>query len=174
MAVEGNVFSSLGINPIYIIGQIINFSLLLFLLKKFLYTPILTKLDERAKTVAKGIRTAEKNMKREEEIEKEKKEQLAKVKEEVAKMIENAKTESAVIKDEILAQAKSEAEKLMQKKQTEIEDLLQRQENELKGKISDLSVSIARKVLEEYLDKDLQSAVIESQMKKLAQIKLNK
>ena len=46
----------LGINLPGLITQLISFSILLFLISKFLYKPVVKLLDERAEKIKKGVR----------------------------------------------------------------------------------------------------------------------
>ena len=49
----------LGINLPGLITQLISFSILLFLISKFLYKPVVKLLDERAEKIKKGLDDAE-------------------------------------------------------------------------------------------------------------------
>ena len=76
------------------------------------------------------------------------------------------------LKEEILEQTKVEATKLMDRKEKEIEDKMAAQEKALQAKVIDLSVSVARKALGDYLDSSKQKELIEQQLKQLAKTKL--
>lgn len=47
---------ALGIDPKLFIGQIINFLILLFILTKFAYKPIVKLLDDRRQKIADGLK----------------------------------------------------------------------------------------------------------------------
>jgi F-type H+-transporting ATPase subunit b len=53
------ILHEFGINPVLLVAQIINFAIVFWVLKKFLYKPILTMLKERQKEIKKGITDAE-------------------------------------------------------------------------------------------------------------------
>lgn len=53
------ILSDFGIQPIYLIAQAINFIILLLILKKFLYRPILKILEARKKTVSDSLKNSE-------------------------------------------------------------------------------------------------------------------
>jgi len=61
------------INFFQIIFQIINFTILLLLLKKFLYKPILKILKQRAQKIEEGIEAAEKSIEERDKLEELKK-----------------------------------------------------------------------------------------------------
>lgn len=53
------ILNQFGINPVLLAAQIVNFLILLFLLKKFLYGPILKVLNERKKRIEESLKNAE-------------------------------------------------------------------------------------------------------------------
>ena len=172
MTENANVFSALGINPLYLLGQIVNFGLLLFVLNKFIYKPLLKKLDERAKLVSSGVKAAENNIKRQEEIENERKARLAQTQKEVEKIIIKAKDDALSMQNEIVSKAKEDAEKFMVKQKQEYQQFAREQEKELQGKVVDISAQIARKVMTEFIDDQTQGKILETQLKKLASKKV--
>ena len=170
---EGNVLTSLGFNTASLIGQVVNFAVLLFVLKKFVYTPILNKLDERAKTIKQGVMAAQENVKKQEEMEKtfEKKMTLAAKK--TDEIIAQAKEDAKSVKEDIIAQAKKDSEKMMERKKAEIEELLVKQEKELEKKVVDVAADLTKKVLSDALDAKTQENIIESQLKKIKNVKIS-
>ncbi len=50
---------ALGINGPFLIAQIVNFVLLLLLLRAFLYKPVLKMLESRKQRIAEGLQAAE-------------------------------------------------------------------------------------------------------------------
>ncbi len=50
---------ALGVNPFAILLHAINFLILLFLLQRFLYKPVMTMLDQRAATIRESVEAAE-------------------------------------------------------------------------------------------------------------------
>ena len=49
----------LGIEPVMLLTQVINFLVLVILLTKFLYKPILKLIDERRKKIEEGLQLAQ-------------------------------------------------------------------------------------------------------------------
>ena len=48
-----------GIQPTLLIAQIVNFLIILFILKKFFYKPIIKLLDDRKKKIEESLKNAE-------------------------------------------------------------------------------------------------------------------
>jgi F-type H+-transporting ATPase subunit b len=168
MAAESDVFTSLGINPLILIGQVINFLILLFLLNKFLYKPILKKLDERSKLIKAGLKAAEENLKRQEEIDSLKEKELKKARELAEEFLTKAKENAEQLKLETISKTKAEVEKLNAKQEAERKNALAKERKELKEEVVNLSSEIARQVLQQFIDDKMQNNIIESQLKKLA------
>jgi F-type H+-transporting ATPase subunit b len=95
----GEVFGRLGINGVLLLSQIVNFLILLFLLRAFLYRPILNMLAQRRERIAESMKEAERVTAAAREAEQEK-----------AKVLEAARREA----QEIRAQATRDAEKIGQ------------------------------------------------------------
>ncbi|MDO8462794.1 MAG: F0F1 ATP synthase subunit B [bacterium] len=55
----GELLTNLGIDWRLLIAQIVNFLVLFFLLRKFLYRPVLAMLEKRRATIAEGVANAE-------------------------------------------------------------------------------------------------------------------
>lgn len=53
------ILTDFGVQPIYLVAQIVNFIILLLILKKFLYRPILKVLKDRKQTVSDSLIKAE-------------------------------------------------------------------------------------------------------------------
>jgi F-type H+-transporting ATPase subunit b len=174
MAVEGSVLQSLGINGFTLVGQIVNFLILLFILKKFVYRPILTKLEERNITIKKGLEAAEKNITTQKDLEAKFEEKMSKAETEADKIIAAAKKDAEKAKDEIIAQAKEASQKVMEKRNAEIESKLRTQEKELEKKIVDIARDMSAKVLEGLIDKKTQEVIIKAQLQELEAVKLSK
>ena len=79
---------SLGIDLKLIIIQIINFGLLLFLLTKFLYKPILRLLDERKKKIEESLANAQKIAEEKVKLEEEKTKEITEAREVGKRIIE--------------------------------------------------------------------------------------
>ena len=53
------ILTDFGVQPVYLVAQIVNFIILLLILKKFLYKPILKVLKDRKRTVSDSLIKAE-------------------------------------------------------------------------------------------------------------------
>ncbi len=99
------ILNQFGVQPILLIAQIVNFLVLLFILKRFLYKPLLKVLDERKQKIAKSLKDAEKIAKELENTEANKEKILVDASLEARQIIEEA-TKSA---SEVISQAHEKA-----------------------------------------------------------------
>lgn len=139
----------------------VSFLIVLFILRKFAWTPILTALHEREKSITDALSSAEKA-----------KEDIAQMHADNQKIIQEAKEErdrllkeAREVKDTIINDAKDaasqEGKKLIEAAKKAIDNEKAAALNEIKMSIATLSVDIAEKILKQNLsgDKDQQKLV---------------
>ena len=140
------------INPSTAIFAIINFAILVVLLKVFLYKPVCNMLDSRKQEVANNLKSAE-----------DAKLEAQKLKDEYAAQIQNARSEAQDInnqatkigeqtKADIVNEAREEATRLVAKAQDEIVREKTEALNEIRNEIADLAVLAASKVVGKTID----------------------
>ena len=141
-------------DPGLYIWSIVIFLVLLFLLMKFAWKPLLVMLEKREDNIRKSLLDAEKA-----------RDELANVKEDTEKLLDKARTESQAIvaagkknaermKDEIIdkAQSKSDALLVDAKKQIDIEK--DRAIADVKAEVVNLSMEVAEKLIKKNLSKE--------------------
>jgi F-type H+-transporting ATPase subunit b len=151
--------------------QTLIFLLLIFLLKKFAWKPILDAVNEREEGIKNALLSAE-NAKRD----------MQNLKSDNEKLLAEARVERDVIlkeareiKDKIVSEAKDEAQiqagKMIEQAKAAINSEKNAAMAELKNQVSSLSIEIAEKVLRsELTDKDSQTKLVE---KMLGDVKLS-
>ncbi|MBW3467757.1 F0F1 ATP synthase subunit B [Arthrospiribacter ruber] len=151
-----------------IVWQIIGFSILLFILAKFAWKPILSALDEREKSIEDALKSAEiarnemANLKAENEkiiheAKLERDEMLLKATETAKQIVENAREAAQV-----------EGAKMIEAAKKAIDTEKQAAMEEVKVQVAALSLSIAEKVLRKNLADDTkQKALVEELIKDL-------
>lgn len=85
------LFHELGISGYTLFAQIINFLLLLFILRRFLYAPLLTFMDKRKGIIEEGLQNADKAKEELSKIYKIKEEKITEARREADKIIEKSK-----------------------------------------------------------------------------------
>lgn len=116
------VLSKLGIDWWQILLYLVNFGLIVLLLSKFLYKPLLNYLDKRRDLIKQNIDEAE-NLKKEFDLEIKKQEaQTKKLLDQMNQEVAKAKQDAEVRAEELLQQAEQERKQIVAdtKKQVEI------------------------------------------------------
>src|SRR5438034_5348797 len=97
------------------LSQVVSFSIVAFLLRRFAYKPILGVLEERRRRIEEGLLNAEKIKQELAEAEKRYAEILAKANANAQKMIDEARASSAVLADRKAQEAIVAAEQILAK-----------------------------------------------------------
>lgn len=127
--------------------QIVNFLILLYILKHFLYAPLLRTLDERRALIAKGVNdaeTAEKNLK----IAEEKGQELIKASAKKAdEALSSAMTSAAHLKERAVQEAEVTKATILKAAETEKERIKKQALFEAEAEIAKLAILGAEKIL---------------------------
>lgn len=99
------ILKDFGVEPILLLAQTVNFIILLVVLTKFLYKPILKVLEERKKKIETSLKQAEEINKNFEVSAQKQAEILDKAREDAAKIISDAKEEAKLLAEKMLSDA---------------------------------------------------------------------
>lgn len=157
----------LGIEPFQLLFQVFNFALMVVLLTKFLYKPILKVLEERRKKIAEGLEYAQKMQEEKNKNEKKLDEILNKAREEVRKIIQEGKDAGKRLEAEIIEKAQKEASAIMEKERKELEMERSEMEKELKFQTVKIAGNWVEAVLGKLLDTKKQQEIINKNLQEL-------
>lgn len=138
----------------------ITFLLLVFVLSKVAWKPIVEALNEREKNIQASIDRAEQAKKDAEKILAEVKAERAKAQVEADKIVGDAKAYAEKVRAEILEKANAEARKVAEDAKADIELAKQRAMIELKNTVADLAVEAASKIIQHNLDAERHKELI--------------
>lgn len=131
--------------------SLLAFLIVLFLLKKFAWKPILSALNEREKGIADAISAAERMRQEMGMIQAENEKLLAQAREERTQIIKEARDMQDKMLNEARERARTEADKIL----ADANDQIQRQKmaalTDVKNQIGRLSVEVAEKILRQQL-----------------------
>jgi F-type H+-transporting ATPase subunit b len=143
------------------VWTLIAFVIVLVILKKYAWGPIIQSLNEREKSIAESIEIAERVKAEMAQLQSENETLLAKAREERSEMLREAKVTKDRIIHEAKEQAKEEANKIMAELQVSINNRKVAAINDLKSQMGVLVVEMAEKVLQrELADKNAQEKYI--------------
>ena len=141
------IFKDFGVNPVLLAAQIVNFLIILFVLKRFMYKPVIAMLKKREDEIKKGLSDSEKNQKQLIETVEKEKAILQAARENADKMIAAAKLEATESKDQIEAATKKEIEKMREQARETIEQETKAAEERLTRNIGEIAISLLEKSL---------------------------
>lgn len=139
-------------NPGLIFWTAVTFLLLVFILSKVAWKPIVAALNEREKSIQSAIDRAEQAKAEAEKTLAELKAERAKAQAEAEKIVGDAKAYAEKIRAEILDKANAEARKTLDDAKAEIELAKRRAMTELKDVVADLAIEAATKIIQHNLD----------------------
>lgn len=145
--------------------QALLFLVLLFLLKKYAWKPILVSVREREEKIQEGIESADKAKEMMRELKEDNEKLLAEARLEREGIIKAARDAKDKMINDAKAKAQEEADKVIKSAQDTIKAEKAAAMNEIKSHVAELSVSIAEKILKNELAADgKQKELIESAM----------
>ncbi len=149
---EGGGGSLLSVNGGLAFWTTLTFILLLWVLKRFAWKPILSALKQREDAIKDSLEQAEKAKEDAKKILSENQNSLAKADEESKKIIEQSKLFAESLKEKMINESKQQAKKLIEEASAEIDRKKNAAFDELKNQIAEISVKAAEKILRENLD----------------------
>ncbi|MGB9696471.1 MAG: F0F1 ATP synthase subunit B [Ignavibacteria bacterium] len=158
---DGHNNNLLSPNPGLIIWTIIIFTLLLILLWKFTWKPLLTALHNREEKIRKDIEDAERYSAEAKQIYEENKKVLAEANSNAQKILLESRNLANKIREEIINKANEEAHKILAQAKEDIERQKESALESIKNEVSHIAIKIAEKIIEENLDENKQRKLIE-------------
>jgi len=138
----------------------LSFLIVLFLLKKFAWKPILQTLKERDDSIDQALRSAEEAKKEIEKLQASNDELLKEARNERDRILKEARDTKDQMINEAKDKAKSEADKMISSARTAIENEKMSAITELKAEVANMSIQVA----EQLLRKELSDAVKQKEL----------
>ena len=145
------ILRNFGIQPTLLLAQIVNFTIILFVLKKFFYKPITKALDDRKKRIEESLKNAD-------EIEA----RLKKTAEKTAQILESARTQSQNIiagtnkeAQRIYETASLEARKLTEEAVSKAGEQIEKQRQEMQKSLERETLTLVAEVVKKVLGRNL-------------------
>lgn len=151
----------LGINGPFLLSQIVNFLILFAALYFLLWKRILRMLEERKQRIAQGLAEAEQARKDRERAEAEYQQRIERAEQDREEILAKAVGKGVQAKEEILAEARAEAERIIADARTELERDRQEMLAELRGQVASLAIAVSNKIIGETLDERRQRRLID-------------
>lgn len=141
--------------------QVINFLILLYLLNRFLFKPVLARIDERQQKIGKGLEDAETAARDRELARAEREAAVSEARREASEMIARANKIAEDTRNEILTEARADAEKVTARAREEINAEKERAMSELRAQVADLALIAAGRLVRSEMDSATQRRLVE-------------
>lgn len=149
------------VNVVGLFFQVVNFALLLYILNRFLFKPLLGRMDERSSKIERGLEDAETAARDRELARAEREAAVAEARKEAAEMLARANKIAEDTRNEILADARTEAERVSARAREEIVAEKDRAMAELRAQVADLALAAAGKLVRSEMDGAVQRRLVE-------------
>jgi F-type H+-transporting ATPase subunit b len=155
------------LNPGLTLWTAITFLLLIIVLGKYAFGPIVKMLDERERNIRDAIDQAKNERAEAEKLLAQQKESLLKAQREAAELAKRSQQEMEAYRSQLTAQAKKESDELVASARKQIEEEKSKAVAELRAQVADLAVGAASRIVKSSLDDKTQRQLVDEYIKDL-------
>ena len=153
---------ALGFHWPSLIAYLLNFTILLIVLSKFAYKPILKILDDRSSNIKDSLELADKVREESAQQQAQLDDQLVEARKQGQSIIEDARSAAEKLSDQEREKSKKEAEEFLVKAKNDIERERDSAMDELRSNFGGLAVSAAEQIIQRSLDENTHKDIIDN------------
>lgn len=142
------------VNSSVVVATIINFIILLAILKHLFFDKVKAIIDERESSVANQLDNAEEELEKARMLAIENERIIKNAREEGKKITERHKQKAEKIYEEIIEEANQESKIILERAKVEINREKEKVEYQLKKEAIDLAIELSKKVIEKNIDEE--------------------
>jgi len=154
-------------DPGLFIWTILTFLVLVGLLAKFAWRPLLEALERRQATIAKALDDAKLVRQELERLQKESAEMMRQARVEAEAIIARSRTDAEALREELKQRSRAEAAAIVKNAEQQIQLETARAIQQIRHEAVDLSVTIASKILQRQVSREDNEALIEATLKQV-------
>ena len=154
-------------DPGLYIWTIATFLILLWLLAKFDWRPLLAALEQRQDTIRKSLDDAQQAKQELERLNVESRKILTEARVQAEQILSQTRTDASRLRDELKQKAQSEAAGVIKNAERQIEMETSRAIQQIRNEAVDISIAIASKVLERNVTREDNERLIEETFKQI-------
>ena len=155
------------LDPGLFVWTIITFMVLFFVLAKFAWKPLIKMLQEREEMIRDSLNDAEKAKAELEHLNEESEAIMTKARAEAQTILANGKAAAEKVKEDTIAKAKEQAIKIIKKTEKQIQIEKDKAIADIKQEVVNLSLSVAKKLINKNLNDADNKSLIEETLKKV-------
>lgn len=151
-----------------LIFVMVNFLILVAILYKFMWGPVINMIDSRQQTIDDSLNKADAARKEAEQMSAKLAEEIADARRQAKSIIDEAQKSAEAVKEDILAQARDSADSMLERAQVEIAKEKANAILEIKGEVADMVVSVAGRLLAENMNDQQHMALVDKYIAEVA------
>lgn len=155
------------LSPGTILAQMLNFFILVWILHRFAYKPLVGMMNARKEQIANDLASAEQSRLEAEQIKADYVAQIAKARQEAQEIVEKAHHQAKLSTAEEVAAARSQIENEKERARQDIAIERDRAMNSLRNEVVSLSVAMAGKVVAKDMNSETNTKLIEDAIRQL-------
>jgi len=161
------LFEKFGLHVNLLIAQMVNFGILLLVLYKFVYQPVLKILDQRREKIEKSLQQAKEIEIRTQQLQEDINQQMAAAKKQSDALIMEAREIGERARNEILIRTNQEVSMMLEKAKADIQAEKEHMMTDIRDYIVKTSIIIVEKILRDKLDEKTKEQLVLDSMKEL-------
>lgn len=150
-----------------IISQAISFLILLWVLRRFAWRPLLGMLDQRQKRIEQGLKDVELARRKAERVEQEYTQRLSQIEEESRAKLQEAIREGKRIAMEIQTEARAQSQDILAKAKETLDLEVAKARVRLRDQVTEMTMEILERVLHQKLDAETDARLVEAALDEL-------
>jgi F-type H+-transporting ATPase subunit b len=154
-------------DPGLFIWTILTFLVLVALLAKFAWRPLLDALERRRATIAKALEDAQQARQELERLQRESAEMMRQARVEAESIISRSRSDAEALREELKQKSRAEAAAIVKNAENQIQMETARAIQQIRSETVDLSVAIASKILKRQVSKEDHEGLIEDTLKQV-------
>jgi F-type H+-transporting ATPase subunit b len=144
-----------------LIAQIIVFGILVWVTMQYIWPPLMTAMDERAKRIADGLAAADRAKAELKDADARVAEEIKAARVQASEIVEKAQQQANQIVDKAKADALLEAARVKALAQADIEGMVGKAKEQLRGQVAALAVQGAQKIIQREINADAHKALLD-------------
>src|SRR5688500_7708085 len=153
--------TALVVHPFWVLVSIVNFLVLLYLLRRFMWGPITSTLDSRAAKIREGLELTESARREREQLKQEVERTISEARREAGAIAERTTKAAEAAAADIRAQAKTEADRIREKGREDAQHLHDQALAQLRTEVASMVVLAASRILGKEINAEQHHALIE-------------
>jgi F-type H+-transporting ATPase subunit b len=154
-------------DPGLFIWTILTFLVLVGLLARFAWRPLMEALDQRQASIAKSLEDAQRARQELERLQRESAQMMASARAEAEAVVSRSRSDAEALREELKQKARAEAAGIVKNAERQIQLETARAVQQIRQEAVDLSVAIASKILRRQVSKEDNEGLIEETLKQV-------